>query len=178
MRGRLAGLPLFALVGNHGIEPSFAMQDYERAVREHLAELSQRVTQLQGVLVEDKRYSLAVHYRGAHDKSTALRAIRAAAADLSKVFRAIGGKQVLNLVPLGAPHKGTALERLRQESQTDKMLYVGDDMTDEDVFALDQPDRLISVRVGLSKTTRARYYIRSQREIDSLLERLIELRRA
>ena len=55
-------------------------------------------------------------------------------------------------------------------------MYVGDDVTDEDVFRLDQPGRLFTVRVGRSRTSAARYYLRQQQEIDALLEHLVALR--
>ena len=55
-------------------------------------------------------------------------------------------------------------------------MYVGDDVTDEDVFRLDQPGRLFTVRIGRSKTSAARYYLRQQQEIDTLLEHLVALR--
>ena len=55
-------------------------------------------------------------------------------------------------------------------------MYVGDDVTDEDVFRLDQPGRLFTVRIGQSRTSAARYYLRQQREIDQLRTCLVALR--
>ena len=51
-------------------------------------------------------------------------------------------------MPEGAPHKGDAILQLRKLADADTALYVGDDFTDEDVFALDQPGRLLTVRIG------------------------------
>jgi hypothetical protein len=45
------------------------------------------------------------------------------------------------------------------------------------VFALDRPGRLFGIRVGRAPASQAAYCLRDQREIDALLERLIELRR-
>jgi hypothetical protein len=44
------------------------------------------------------------------------------------------------------------------------------------VFELDQPGRLLTVRVGPSRSSAAAYFLRDQAEIDRLLERLVELR--
>jgi trehalose-6-phosphatase len=55
-------------------------------------------------------------------------------------------------------------------------LYVGDDITDEDVFELDPPGRLLSIRVGQTRRSAAAYYLRDQREIDRLLAKLHQLR--
>jgi trehalose-6-phosphatase len=53
---------------------------------------------------------------------------------------------------------------------------VGDDETDEDVFALDQPGRLLTIRVGRKPGSRADYYLESQAGIDPFLRLLARLR--
>ena len=83
---------------------------------------------------------------------------------------------MLNVLPVGAPHKGLALERARARLGCDTAVYVGDDETDEDVFALDQPGQLLSIRVGRKKSSSAAYCIRSQAEIDALLRSLLAYR--
>jgi hypothetical protein len=55
-------------------------------------------------------------------------------------------------------------------------LYVGDDETDEDVFALDQPGRLLTVRVGPGGRSPADYRLRSQAAMGRLLTLLLDLR--
>ena len=104
-------------------------------------------------MIEDKGLSLAVHYRGARRKKEARALILDAAAGLGDV-RLVGGKQVLNVLPAGAPGKGQALERARARLGCDTAVYVGDDETDEDVFALDQPGRLLAIRVGRKRAPR------------------------
>jgi len=53
---------------------------------------------------------------------------------------------------------------------------VGDDVTDEDVFKLDQPGRLLTVRIGESQSSSASYFLRNQHQIDRLLAMLVALR--
>ena len=48
------------------------------------------------------------------------------------------------------------------------------DETDEDVFQIDRPGQLLSIRVGRKRTSAAPYYIRNQAEIDRLLETLVD----
>ena len=55
-------------------------------------------------------------------------------------------------------------------------LYAGDDVTDEDAFAIGAP-RVVGVRVGPGPT-RAPHRLRSQGRIDDLLSLLLRLRRA
>jgi trehalose 6-phosphate phosphatase len=97
-------------------------------------------------------------------------------AELAPQVRAVPGKLVVSVMPLASPHKGDALGRIRRVERANGILYVGDDITDEDVFRLNQSG-LIPVRVGRSRYSAAPYYIRSQIDIDRLLTRLIDLRR-
>ncbi|HEX7480703.1 MAG TPA: trehalose-phosphatase, partial [Polyangiales bacterium] len=119
VRQRLAGVPLAAVVGNHGLEPSQRMVDHARTAREWLPRLQQRLRVEPGVEIEDKRYSLAIHYRRSRSKRLAHLLITLAVAELCPDARSIAGKQVVNVVPPGAPHKGIALERLREDTHTD-----------------------------------------------------------
>jgi len=90
--------------------------------------------------------------------------------------RVVGGKDVVNLVPRGARHKGFALDELRRGASCDAAVYVGDDVTDEDVFKMRRALRLLTVRVGAKKTSEAEYYLKTQTEVDALITALVELR--
>jgi trehalose 6-phosphate phosphatase len=174
---KLVGTGVTEVIGNHGIEPRHTMADYLAQVRRWLPVLRARVEALQGVWVEDKTYSVAIHYRQSRRKKLALPEILAAARTLGEI-RLIGGKQVVNILPTDAPHKGIALEKARDRLRCDTALYVGDDETDEDVFGLDQPGRLLGVRVGPKRASEAAYYLRNQRALDELLAELLRLRPA
>jgi trehalose 6-phosphate phosphatase len=175
-RRLLHGVGVVQIVGNHGVEPWQASPRLSLEVKKWLPLLERRFAGLKGVQIENKVFSLAVHYRDSREKKKARAAIASAAAALGPL-RVIGGKQVVNLLPITAPHKGIALERERERLRCDTAIFVGDDKTDEDVFALDQPGRLLGIRVGRSRTSAAAYYIPSQRSIDDLLRALVDLRR-
>lgn len=170
---RLRGTGVTDVIGNHGAEPSPLMAAARQTVRRWVPELRRCLVGLRGVMVEDKGVSVAVHYRHAPRRTAARARIMATAAGLAGV-RLVGGKLVVNLLPAGAPHKGLALEEARERLGCDTALYVGDDETDEDVFTLDQPGRLLSVRVGRSLNSAAGYYIRGQSDIDRLLQVLLD----
>jgi trehalose 6-phosphate phosphatase len=91
-------------------------------------------------------------------------------------IRIVEGKMVVNIVPTGAPNKGTALIALRKRLRCQSAIYVGDDDTDEDVFALASQERLLGIRVGRSRRSRAAYFLTSQAAIDRLLVKLVEAR--
>ena len=175
VRARLDGLELAGVIGNHGLEPWRASESLRRIVERWKLVLVPALAGVQGVVLEDKRYSLALHYRQARAKKAARAAIVAALRPLGEV-RMIGGKMVVNVLPPGAPHKGVALERERDRLGCDTAFFLGDDETDEDVFALDRPGRLLCVRVGASRASQAPYCVRSQAAVDELLARLVELR--
>ena len=172
---RLRGIGVVEAIGNHGLEPSRSATTFVKQVREWLPKLERRLAELRGVDIEDKGLSLAIHYRRSREKRRARALIRRSTADLAKV-RSISGKLVINLVPDGAPHKGIALQEARARFGCDTAIYVGDDETDEDVFALDEPGRLLSVRVGASVRSRAAYFIRNQKSIDAMLAALLSYR--
>ena len=172
---RVANLGLRSVIGNHGLEPWRATEDLRRMVARWKTLLVPAVAELPGVELEDKEYSVALHYRNSRRKKDARAGIVRMLGRLGDV-RVIGGKQVVNVLPPGAPHKGVALERERDRLGCDTAFFVGDDETDEDVFALERPGRLLTVRVGAAIASQASYRLSDQSEIDALLLRLIELR--
>jgi trehalose 6-phosphate phosphatase len=169
------------LIGNHGLEGLPAservMQQAEDCCRAWLKAVAKDHHDLTraGVLVEDKTYSLTFHYRQACSPSAAREAIFHAVSTLLPAPRLVLGKAVVNAIPSGNLHKGTAMLELMHQLQTSAALYVGDDDTDEDVFAL--PDeRIVSVRVGKKAATAAQWYLTRQSQIGQLLTYLIEAR--
>ncbi len=167
------------LVGNHGLEGSGASAEalrqardvcraWMQQVQEHVGPLFEEI----GVTVEDKAYSLAIHYRTARRKPAAKRAIKELVPLLSPPPRVVPGKAVLNLVPPDAPHKGTALLDLLKQQGSTAALYIGDDETDEDVFRLEDP-LVTTVRVGNSRSSHAQFYVKSQREVSGAIAYLV-----
>ena len=173
---RLDGLALKHIVGNHGAELATAREMFAREVAEVFPKLKTALRDEQGLDLENKHHSIAIHYHRSRRKTEARAAILAAVAACASSLRVIPGKLVTNLMPADAPNKGEALVALRELERADTALYVGDDVTDEDVFQLDQPGRLLCIRVGQSRTSAANWYLRDQREIDLLLETLVDMR--
>jgi trehalose 6-phosphate phosphatase len=174
----LDGVRVACVVGNHGAEWPRAVAR-ARTDRESVAtwrrHLEAQLAELAGVEIEDKGVSLAIHLRAARDKPAARAAIRAAIVGLEHA-RVVGGKQVVNLVIEESIDKGEALELLLVELRCRRAVFVGDDVTDEDVFARADPERILCVRVGRRQRSAAPYYIPSQREVDDLLALMLQLR--
>jgi trehalose 6-phosphate phosphatase len=170
---RLDGIPLAAVVGNHGIEPSPQMGAARAVVADWVPVLRAHVGAWSGIVIEDKGQSLAVHYRQAESPHAARAAIVEAARALGVGARLVEGLEVVNLVPIGAPTKGDALLRLCREFAAGAVLYVGDEETDEDAFAVLDDAVSLGVRVGRSDRSRAPYFVRGQAEVDTLLDELL-----
>jgi trehalose 6-phosphate phosphatase len=173
---QLTGVKLHAVAGNHGAELPGLRAAANADVAEWRDRLAERLRDAQGIAVEDKQLSLSVHYRAARDKAAARRAVLAVAESFAAA-RVIGGKDVVNLVPKGAPHKGFALDELRRTARCEAAIYVGDDETDEDVFGMRRASRIFTVRVGAKKKSDAEYYVKTQHEVDALISMLLDLRR-
>jgi len=92
---------------------------------------------MDGVWVDDKVESLAVHYRLAPDPEAAREALlgplQAIARD--EGLELIEGKMVLELVGAGTPRKGEAVVRLVREAGASNALFAGDDLADLEAFA-------------------------------------------
>jgi trehalose 6-phosphate phosphatase len=174
VRQRLPPAPGLLVVGNHGLELWPGAAAFRAEADEWLQRLLPALEHLPGVQIEHKIYSLAIHYRRAVDKRAAKEHILSAAGKLEGA-RLVAGKQVLDVLPKTPITKGHALEWLCQSRGCERAIYVGDDRTDEDVFAL-PATRVFSVRVGRRQGSAARFYLAGQRAIDDLLRVLVEAR--
>jgi trehalose 6-phosphate phosphatase len=172
------------VIGNHGLEGLERLDAQRGKSLERAAEVCvkwrrelEKYRFATGVEIEEKSYSLALHYRRCRNKRDARLQILDALTALRPSPRIILGKAVVNLVPTGAPHKGVALMELMMHSGAKSAFYIGDDDTDEDVFAL--PDtRILTVRVGKKQSSRAQYYIERQADISRLLSLLVDFHEA
>jgi trehalose 6-phosphate phosphatase len=172
---KVAEIPLRAVFGNHGMEPSPNLRAWRRMAARWHAQLALALPPIAGMVIENKGVSLAIHYRLARARGAVRGLVLHAAADLPGT-RILEGKMVVNVLPAGAPNKGNALIGLRKRLRCQSAIYIGDDDTDEDVFALAKQERLLGIRVGRSRRTQAAYYVPSQAAMDPLLRKLVEAR--
>jgi trehalose 6-phosphate phosphatase len=171
--GRVSGLGVRHVFGNHGLEWSGGKSRPRAQVHGWVDHLRAQLSGQPGVFVEDKTYSLSVHYRLAPDNARALELILPIVRALPDV-RIICGAAAVNLLPKHGANKGRALRRALEETGCAKAIYVGDDDTDEDAFGALTPDTLLAIRVGPSSASRAMYHLDSQESIDRLLQALLD----
>jgi trehalose 6-phosphate phosphatase len=174
LAAKVSGVPVRWAVGGHGAEwpGEPPPRGYVRRVAGWRRRLDERLDGVRGVDIEDKEVSLSIHWRAARDGRAAGAAVARAAADLPGA-RLVGGKRVLNVVPAEAPDKGDALARLVAESGCERVLFVGDDVTDEAGFRARLPVPSVMVRVGRTKESAATWFVQRRGDVDRLLERLV-----
>jgi trehalose 6-phosphate phosphatase len=171
----LAGVPVWHLSGNHGLEPWAENSTYPAQVREWDRRLHAALTPYRGVVIENKTYSITVHYRHAQPYKPAVDAVNRAVRTI-RGARLIRGKESVSILPRDAVDKGEALQRARRLLHCDLAIYVGDDDTDEDAFEDRVPGRILGIRVGRRRESHAQYHLTDQHEIDALLQTLVRLR--
>lgn len=150
--------------GLHGFEHRGASGAYRRrplpsaavleAARGAMLDLAARHA---GLLVEDKRFALALHYRGAPQlEEAALTAMRGVAARAGGELEMQRGKMVVELRPAGAT-KGEAVAAFLGEAPFAGRLpvFIGDDLTDESAFELVSRRGGLAVLVGAPRPTAA-----------------------
>jgi trehalose 6-phosphate phosphatase len=151
LRDQFGFPPDVRLVGSHGLEDTaHAKAPLEPEERERLGEAHRAAERaargLARAWVEDKPMSVALHVRlaAAAEGEAALALFCRAAADLG--LESAVGKKVLEVStrPLS---KAAAVARLRDETSATTVVHVGDDASDEAVFAALGPGD-VAVKVG------------------------------
>lgn len=155
-----------SIAGLHGIERRDAHGVLHRGrVPRILSQLRARLVEAAGrhagLLLEDKQFALALHYRRAPRLAGfAHRLVAALAAKTRGRFQLQRGKRVAELRPTGCD-KGTAIGEFMRESpfRGRTPVFVGDDATDECGFMVVNREYGISVKVGPGRTC-ARWRLR------------------
>lgn len=153
---RLFGPLLYPAAGQHGLERrdaaghvSCSIGAMER-IHEAAQALASRARRNPGIVVEHKGLSLALHYRLAPDmREWAQLTMNALLVGLGPAFQLVEGKMVFELKP-GGRDKGTAIADFMSEPPFAGRLpvFVGDDATDEDGFAVVNIAGGHSIKVG------------------------------
>jgi trehalose 6-phosphate phosphatase len=159
-------LPLtLPAAGLHGFERRSASGSYAcrrlpaaPALEQARGALLELATQHPGLLVEDKRFSLALHYRRAPElESVVVRAMTDIAVSVRPEFELQMGKMVAELRPAGST-KGAAVSQFMAEQPFHGRLpiYIGDDLTDESAFEWVNGVSGLSIAVNVGGATAAR----------------------
>jgi trehalose 6-phosphate phosphatase len=174
---------LLPAAGLHGFERRSAVGTYHRRAlppgellfrgRETLRALVARHPTL---ILEDKRFALAVHYRQAPDlEALVLDEVGALAASLAPGFQIQRGKCVVEIRPAAASKAGAIEEFMKEPPFAGRRaVCLGDDITDESAFEWVNAHDGVSVAVGTARHTAATAHLHSVRAARMWLARLAE----
>src|SRR6266403_441058 len=172
----------FPAVGGHGAEMRISTDS--EAVATHAPpmdkELKRRLAAIAklspGILLEDKGYSLALHYRLApHAEKAIYAAVSLIRADLPNApIEVLPGKCVCEIKHAGFT-KATGVRELmkREPFKGRRPLFIGDDVTDESVFGIMPDLGGLAFSVGRHATGVADYFD-EPRDVREWLARLLD----
>lgn len=190
---RMVGVERVWAVGNHGsetmspdgnleIDPQVA--EYQPAVARVASTLEPLLAMVPGVVLEDKTWTLSVHYRLA-DPGVVPR-LRGAITELTRRngLRLMEGKMIFEIRPPVQVDKGTAVLALARQlgglGSGAAVLFAGDDTTDEDGFRVlrEHVPAAVTVRVidGEVGETAAELTVAGTEGMRQMLEWLAALR--
>lgn len=187
MANWFADLPL-TLVSEHGTYVRVSPKDewvlqhtpitdspWKEKVREAM---SQTAGVLPGTFVEEKEFGMVYHFRGATESDAAQESIKALKGNLSAMIqgmplRVIGEKKAFEVCEATVT-KGSYISKfIAKHGTPDFEMIIGDDVTDEDMFAAASPGAF-TIRVG-NQISRAQYTLASFLAVRALLAKLLPL---
>jgi len=180
-----AGSHGFDIRGPEGLEISNDMgEDALPALQQAERMLRESTDDIDGALIERKKFSIAVHYRNVSDDRVreVLRAVDEAVG-ACEGLRKGRGKKVYEIQPDIDWHKGRAvtwlIDALHIDTKKTVPIYIGDDLTDEDAFhALRQTGTGVGVLVDeQGRPSEASFRIRDAEGVCAFLRSLADAHR-
>ncbi len=174
--------------GNHGIQiqgPGMkyvhpAVQKEPQRLKRIARQLGRLVKKYRGAFVENKRYTLTLHYRALQQKD-ALRLLQEARQVLDPLqvqghVRLTKAKKALEVRPKVQWDKGKAVRWILEKLQPSAgcALYAGDDHTDEHAFQA-LKGKGLTLRVGRLKGSLAQFYVPSPLHFEKLLKEVAQI---
>jgi trehalose-phosphatase len=191
----LVGIEGIYYSGNHGLEIEGPNLNYvnpqaeaaRATIKDLTASLAETLHNVDGIIIQDKGYSVSVHYRlvkpeKESEVADAVRRITGPYIERGEI-RVLPMKKVWEIRPPVDWDKGRSAAFIGREVKARFKLprlltiYLGDDATDEDAFkVLHRPDGWGVYVGGENRESAAGNYLRSTGEVELLLGRLIELK--
>ena len=159
--GLFGPLPL-TIAGSHGLEVRWhdgtkTLPERPGALDRILSDMKHFATATSGLLVEEKPFGAALHYRAAPDMHDAAHALARSLAEETGLHVQTG-KMMVEL-RLGGADKGTALHRLMERSPMagHRPVFLGDDDTDEPAMVAAEALGGAGILVGEARPSSASY---------------------
>tara|TARA_R110000787_G_scaffold55942_10_gene128875 strand:+ start:2654 stop:4861 length:2208 start_codon:yes stop_codon:yes gene_type:complete len=172
----------YSLITDHGVWIKQKNEDWEAGaiLKNNWMEniypiLESFVDNTPGTFIEEKKYSLAWHYRKADAELAQKRTI-----ELDTVLTSLIANHELNVllgnkvveIKSSSIDKGKACTKFMLNKEFDYILAIGDDFTDEYMFE-ELPNTATTIKVGFMKTC-AKYYVKSPKDVRTFLKKLTQ----
>ncbi len=173
-----AGSHGFDIAGPHQVRMQHAEGlEFLPLLDEVETQLQHQLGTIQGALVERKKFTIAVHFRNvASEQVGYIESLVDAELKKHPQLRKGLGKKVFELQPRLDWHKGKAvlwlLDTLALHTPDVVLIYIGDDITDEDAFHTLAGYGLTIVVADTPRRTAARYALQNPAQVQILLQRL------
>ncbi len=185
----MVAVPSLVYAGNHGLEMKGGGMDFvhpdapafEASLAEVARLLERELANAPGVVVDNKRLTLTVHFRNAPDSYGAqvdgtVGAVTAPYVEAGQL-KITRGKKVVEVRPNLDWGKGKAIEKIREYCGDSPLpMFFGDDQTDEEGFAVAQDAGGLAVFVGPAReSTLALHRLDTPAEVVQVLALLAQL---
>lgn len=191
----MVGVDGILYVGNHGLEYlkngekfiETEAEKYCQKMEELYKEIEKHhISKLEGLILENKKIGLCIHYRQCPSSEEAREKIRLALKEIlnSDELKISSGRKIIEIKPPLIQDKGTILEKIAQEYNLKQIIYLGDDVTDYDAFTkLEELEKkknietasilVLSKEIPIYVKNSAKYYLNSVQEVQRFFEWLL-----
>lgn len=184
----LLGIKELLYAGSHGFDiegQGFSMlhpkaKEAIPVVAERIKRLESSLGGIEGLLIEKKKFSVAVHYRLVDEEKYLSRIEKEveAIAKENDALRLMRGKKVFELLPNIEWDKGRAIrwiiKALDMEWNDANMIYIGDDVTDEFAFRMVRTRGTGILVSSEEKISAADFRLKDPREVGEFFEKYIK----
>jgi trehalose 6-phosphate phosphatase len=189
---RRIGIAGLIYCGNHGLEIEIegrlwtppGVKEASDVIQEAWKALAEKLGALRGVVLENKGFSISVHYRQATEevKYACLHLCSQALEPFIAMGRAnvVQGKEVLELQPALAWDKGLCLQHLAKLTLSGDhgpgvCVFLGDDTFDEPAFRAVRDMGGIGIVIGEKADSEAAFFLPSVTRVEIFLHRLVSI---
>ena len=145
---KLVGIKGLFYAGSHGFDiqgPEFSMihpqvKDVIPVISQIIEQLKQKLGTIPGLLIEEKKFSVAVHYRLVDETQffSKIKDVVDTLVNSTAALCLMSGKKVFEILPDIEWNKGMAIrwimDALNMSWEKSTVIYIGDDVTDEFAF--------------------------------------------
>ena len=184
---KLVGLKGVCYAGSHGFDiagPNVTMIEPRAEktiplITEIMQGLKESLKDIEGLLIEEKKFSVAVHYRLVDEGKylAKIEEVVKRVVDKEDALRLMKGKKVFEILPAIDWDKGQAIrwimEALNLSWDENQIVYIGDDTTDEDAFRTVRTRGVTVLVADKAKESAADFIVSNPDEVKKLFEKLL-----